>query len=399
MTLLSGRHLNGFCTCLVLGACLLAADALAHNPDTSYARLRIESDELSATFIYDVTSLLLLDPLLDADGDRSLSPAELRASVPRVEEVLRRSIRLEIDGMVAAFGPLEPVCWPTQAGPMIPERDYHAATSLVALTFATPLDHPPADVWVRFEFFGTLGGHHTVLSAIAHEGQDEPVIFTQEEPDYLFETSFTPPRAGVAPTNADHGRRSSDETAWTRAWRFFLLGIEHILFGFDHILFLLALIIVGRPSELVGLVTAFTVAHSITLALATLGWVALPPTLVESAIAGTIVFTALENLWVGDTRGRWRTTFGFGLVHGFGFAGVLRDLGLPTDGFLRSLFAFNLGVEAGQLAIVALLAVPAAGLARWTYGPATRRLISLAIAICGLGWLIDRACGLGFMPF
>lgn len=384
---------------LVVVGWLVAAPVLAHNPDTSYARLRIDRDALTASFVYDVTSLVLVDPALDADRDQSLSPAELEAAVPRIEEFLRRSIRLEIDGRAAAFGPLEPVAWPAEAGATIPERDYHAATSLVAFTFRTPLAEPPADVWVRFECFEALGGHHTVLAAIAHADREEPVLFTEDEPDYLFETSFVEAAPAEPRPAGMEGRRSADETVWTRARRFFVLGVEHILIGYDHILFLLALIVVGRPRELVGLVTAFTVAHSITLAVATLGWVALPSTLVETAIAGTIVFTALENLWITDTRGRWRTTFVFGLIHGFGFAGVLRDLGLPTEGFLRALLAFNVGVEAGQLAIVGLLAWPAAALARWRHGTTARWLVSLAVAACGLGWLLDRACGLEIMPF
>lgn len=395
----------------VLACTLWAPAATAHNPDTSYARFRIAAEEYSATFVYDVTSLVMIDPGLDADGDRSLTPEELAAAVPRIEAFLRRSIPLEIDGVRAELGPLGPVAWPAEAGAAIAEQDYHAPTSLVAFPFVKRLDKPPADVWVRFECFGTLGGHHTVLGAIAHEGRDEPVIFTEAEPDYLFETGFVPAAGAAAaeplPTNASEpaasptepGRRSADETMWTRLWRFFVLGVEHILIGYDHILFLLALIVVSRPRELVTLVTAFTVAHSITLALATLGWVNLPANLVETAIAATIVFTAVENFWITDTAGRWKTTFAFGLIHGFGFAGVLRDLGLPTVGFLRALFAFNLGVEAGQLAIVALLVWPAAQLARWKHGPAVRRLLSAAIALCGLGWFLDRAFGLDLMPF
>ena len=382
--------------------CLLAAPVRAHNPDTSYARFRIAADGYAATFVHDVTSLSMIDPDLDADGDRRLTPTELEAAVPRIEAFLRSAIALEIDGEPAAFGPLGPVAWPPAAGEAIAERDYHAPTSLVAFAFEKPLDGMPADVWVRFDVFETLGGHHTVLGSIAHEGREEPVLFTEREPDYLFDTAVVPDAAAAetAVTRAGAtGRRASRETAWTRLWRFFLLGVEHILVGYDHILFLLALIVVSRPRELVPLVTAFTVAHSITLAIASLGWVRLPATLVETAIAATIVFTAVENVWITDTAGRWRTTFAFGLVHGFGFAGVLRDLGLPTDGFVRTLVAFNLGVEAGQLAIVAALAWPAVRLGRWRYGLAAKRAISAAIGVCGLGWLLDRAFGLGLMPF
>lgn len=391
-------------TCLLWAACgiaIAAGTARAHNPDTSYARFYIGNDRSTVTIICDMTSLMMIDGRLDADGDRSLVPAELAAAVPRIEGFLRRSIPIEIDGEPSDLGSLDPVEWPAEAGPAIPEKEYHAPTSLVAFTFVKHHARPPADVWVRFDVFETLGGHHTVLGAIAHAGREEPVIFSESEPDYLFETDFSqdlPPTAGASPA-AEPGRRSSSETVWTRMWRFFLLGVEHILIGYDHILFLLALVVASRRSELVGLVTAFTVAHSITLALATLGWVTLPPNVVETAIAATIVFTAVENFWITDTRGRWKTTFAFGLIHGFGFAGVLRDLGLPTVGYLRSLLAFNLGVEAGQLAIVAILVGPVSWLTRGKYGAAVRLIVSAAIALCGLGWLVDRGFGLSLMPW
>jgi hypothetical protein len=158
-------------------------------------------------------------------------------------------------------------------------------------------------------------------------------------------------------------------------------------------------LVVSRFGELVKIVTSFTVAHSITLALATLKIVELPSNWVEIAIAATIVYTAVENFRIRDTSGRWKLTFVFGLIHGFGFAGVLGELQLPTEGFVRSLLAFNLGVEAGQLAIVAALALPVAMLRRWKYGKAAQFAISAAVALCGLGWFLDRAFGLEFMPF
>lgn len=112
---------------LAAGAFVMAAGTVrAHNPDTSYARFRIDQDRSTATFTYDVTSLLLLDEGLDANGDRSLVPAELTAAVPRIEALLRRSISLEIDGEPADLGTLGPVDWPAESGPVILEKDYHA---------------------------------------------------------------------------------------------------------------------------------------------------------------------------------------------------------------------------------------------------------------------------------
>lgn len=139
--------------------------------------------------------------------------------------------------------------------------------------------------------------------------------------------------------------------------RYFLSGVEHIAIGYDHIAFLLAVIVLARRFwPLFAVVTAFTVAHSITLSLAVLDVVTLPSRLVETAIAASIVYVAAENFFVRDIRRRWWITFAFGLIHGFGFASVLREYGIPDNAVVPALAAFNIGVEAGQLLIVAIAA-------------------------------------------
>ena len=192
-------------------------------------------------------------------------------------------------------------------------------------------------------------------------------------------------------------------SAWAGAGRFLRLGAEHIFQGADHIAFLLGVLLLGGSfRQLVGIVTAFTVAHSLTLALATLGWVVPPPRLIEPLIALSIVAVAVENLLslrppVSAERvrtaiaHRWRLTFGFGLVHGFGFAGALRALELPRALLAPSLLTFNLGVELGQLVIVAL----AWPVLRWLRGvgriwPVGIRWASAAVAGLGVYWLLDR---------
>ena len=138
--------------------------------------------------------------------------------------------------------------------------------------------------------------------------------------------------------------------------RFVAAGIEHIFLGYDHIAFLLAVILWGRRLwPLFKVVTAFTLAHSLTLSLAVLDVVRLPSSLVEPLIAATIVYVAAENFFVRDISKRWRATFVLGLVHGFGFAGALREYGLPESALIPALAAFNIGVEIGQVAIVALI--------------------------------------------
>lgn len=174
---------------------------------------------------------------------------------------------------------------------------------------------------------------------------------------------------------------------------FVRLGVAHILSGWDHLLFLLVLLLRGGHwLSMAKIVTAFTLAHSVTLALAALEVVALPDRLVEAVIALSIALVAAENLFLRPVVvRRWLVSFGFGLVHGFGFSSVLRELGLPTTGLLLSLFGFNAGVELGQAAVVAL-ALPALALVRRTRWE--RRVVwssSAAILVVGVALFLDRA--------
>ena len=141
--------------------------------------------------------------------------------------------------------------------------------------------------------------------------------------------------------------------------RYLVTGIEHIFLGYDHIAFLVAVVLWARRLvPVIKIVTAFTIAHSITLSLATLNVVVIPSAIVEPAIAASIVYVAMENFFTRNIDRRWRITFLFGLIHGFGFAGALREIGLPTNAVATALAAFNIGVEIGQVAIVSIV-VPA----------------------------------------
>ena len=177
------------------------------------------------------------------------------------------------------------------------------------------------------------------------------------------------------------------------AGRFLALGVRHILGGYDHLLFLGALLLgVTRLSSVVRTVTAFTVAHSITLALAVLGLVRVPGAIVEPLIAASIVFVGVENLVRPPLGSRWKLTFAFGLIHGFGFAGALQDLGVGAGGAVATpLASFNLGVEAGQIAVAMLLwpliCVLRAQAAR---RPRLAPVCSLLVVAAGTYWLLQR---------
>ena len=180
------------------------------------------------------------------------------------------------------------------------------------------------------------------------------------------------------------------------AVKYTVLGFEHILpKGLDHILFIIALFLLSphiRP--LLWQVTGFTLAHSVTLALGIYGLVSIPAAIVEPLIAASIAFVAIENLFTDRLR-RWRpaTVFAFGLLHGLGFAGVLAEIGLPRDQFLTALVGFNLGVELGQLAVIAACFL---GVGLWFrhrswYRPAITMPASVAIAMVASVWVLERS--------
>jgi hydrogenase/urease accessory protein HupE len=225
---------------------------------------------------------------------------------------------------------------------------------------------------IRDDLFDVLGPDHHTLAKIESGGEIRELAFATEAREARI--SFA-------------ARQPSREEG-----SFFRLGIEHILTGYDHLLFLGALLLRGgRLLSLFKIITAFTVAHSITLALAVLGLVAIPERLVECVIAASIVYVALENVFLRDAPSqRWVVSFLFGLVHGFGFASALNPLHLPPRHLALALLGFNLGVESGQALVVALL-LP---ILVWMRGSHWERravqTASGAVALLGFIWFFER---------
>jgi hypothetical protein len=244
-------------------------------------------------------------------------------------------------------------------------------------------------------FFARDPQHHALVRLLAGSS-DQTLIASPERRELTFAAQ---PAAGAS------------------LGQFLLEGIHHILIGTDHLLFLTALLLPsvlkrrGRLKrlgltdyeprgslgaalgEVVRLVTAFTVAHSLTLALAALDVVDLPSRLVESAIALTVVLAAVSNLWPLTEGERWGPAFTLGLVHGFGFSSVLRDSGLRGTSLVSELFGFNVGVEIGQLMFVAVVVPACFFLSRLKLYPSLARAGSLVIAVFGVAWLYQRALG------
>jgi hypothetical protein len=321
-----------------------ASAAFAHDPGLSSIVLRPEGTRLTATLRVNRVDLGLIGAD-HVDTLRSLAPAALEVS---------------LDGHAVA---------PT--GSDVTFEDGHALVRL---------DYPAAgarELSLRSHWMERLAFGHKQFVRLESAGGEVLAerLLGADAPQ--FEATLSVPSAPAG------------------APGFFRLGVEHILSGWDHLLFLATVLVVcGTLADALRTVSAFTLAHSLTLALATLGWVRLPASLVEPAIAGSIVIAAVLNLAGGvGVRERFGLTFAFGLVHGLGFAGALADLDVGTSlwSVLRSLLAFNGGVEAGQLAVASLLLPMLWSLARSpAYARVGARACSAAAALVGLVWFVER---------
>ena len=360
---------------------LLATTAAAHKPSDSYLTLERRGAEIAGQ--WDI-ALRDLDAAitLDANGDGDITWGEVRAKNAAIAGYALS--RLDLASGAAS-------CTLAAADVLIDEHS-DGAYAVLRLSGACP----SADALLAVDYrllFDVDPTHHGLLQYV-EDGHSHSVIFSAEA----------------------HRQNLGAGTRWQQLTAYVHEGVWHIWLGFDHILFLLSLLLPAvllrrdrawRPAEsfrgafvdVAKIVTAFTVAHSITLTLAALEIVALPSRWVESAIALSVVLAAVNNVVPVVSHGRWLAAFGFGLIHGFGFAGALRDLGLPTGSLALSLFGFNAGVELGQLAIVAAF-LPVAFWLRDTW--AYRRVVlaggsALIAAIAGI-WLFERAFNLAILP-
>ncbi len=237
---------------------------------------------------------------------------------------------------------------------------------------------PVRSLLLRDHLFALLGRDHHTLASVEWAGGNTQLFFDPDQSEARVTVSDNP--AGSQPSTGG-GRLS-----------LFLLGVEHILVGFDHILFVFALTLGGgRLGPLIGIVTAFTVAHSLTLGLAVLGFARPPGWIIEPLIAASIAYVAFENIFLDRAPSRrWLVSFLFGLVHGFGFAGALMEIDLPQDRLLSSLLLFNLGVETGQAMIIALLFPPLLWLSRFPWQRRAVTTISAVVLVAALGLLAER---------
>ena len=305
----------------------------------------------------------------------TLSPSAVPAAV--AEDLVRaRSGRA--DGRDRLLGHLrDKLALTDQGRPCEPAHGFVEAPRAEVESVTLVMDFACAatvrDLVIHDDLFDVLGPDHHTLAKVESPGVTRELAFATEAREA---------RISLGASHETSGGSGS----------FLLLGVEHILTGYDHLLFLLALLLRGgRLVSLLKIITAFTLAHSVTLAVAVLGLVAIPDRLVESVIAASIVWVAMENLILREAPSqRWLVSFLFGLVHGFGFASALTPLKLPGWNLAKALLGFNLGVEAGQ-ALVVLFLLP---LLVWMRGaawePRAVRAASLGVAVVGLAWFVER---------
>lgn len=358
---------------VVLGACmflvlaLVATTAAAHAVGLSRGVYAVRGAEVAAEVTFARGELRTLVPAVDADGDGALTDAELAAGATTLQAAVVDRVVVAGDGQACA-GALTRARLTEEDGAVVVAR-YDCPTAPQALTVKLPLLEALA---FGHRHIGQVGrgeaGIEGLSDVVMHRGSPEATVNLGE--------------AGAPAEPAGH-----------TVGEYFKLGVEHILIGTDHLVFLLGLVLVGgRLRSLVAVITAFTLGHSVSLAMATLGVWSPGGEIVEPAIALSIAYVGIENFFAKDAAGRWKITLPFGFIHGFGFAGVLADLGLPADAVIPALLLFNLGVEAGQLMVLAVVLPLLLWLGRRTWYREARgaRWISAAIVAAGVYWFIER---------
>jgi hydrogenase/urease accessory protein HupE len=338
--------------------CLASTELQAHAIGLSRGEYQVTATGISAELVFARPELAAALPEVDSDADGTISAPELTQQREALQAALGDGVRIHAD---------TDACSGSLSGATLAEND---------------------GVQIRLDYRCVAQSQNYVLSLPLLEALS---------PGHRHLASW--PRNGVANTHVLHLAQPTLSIATaapaqvaTTGWPMLRFGMQHILTGYDHLVFLLGLLIVApRLRDLLVVVTAFTLGHSVTLGLATLGVWAPSPSLVEPLIALSIVYVGVENFVAARARRRWPLTLGFGLIHGFGFAGVLTEIELPPSEIPMALLSFNGGVELGQLLVLAF-ALPAVHLLRqfeWFAQHGVRSL-SVAIALAGLGWFVER---------
>lgn len=348
---------------------LLPHLATAHPPGLSSMEVNVGADKTVVKVTFAIQDIEAFVPM-DIDLDAEVTPQELTDAKPAIAEMVRQNLLIEMDE--------------DRPEPNAPGRvDFDDQNNVhVELFFSA---RPRANLFIESTFLNLFPDGHQQFVSFREESHTTVAEKMLKKEDMKFTVNLA----------GSQGAESESNSAWSTFADFFKLGIEHILTGYDHLLFLFALLAVTHSFwSAFKIITFFTIAHSFTLALAGLNLIELPSSLVEPFIALTIVYVSIENMIRGENvTGRHWLTFGFGLIHGFGFAGVLKemDISAGTSGILIPLFSFNLGIEFGQIAVTGLV-LP---LIWWMQKSSSHphRILnacSAAVGLMGAYWFLER---------
>lgn len=337
----------------------LTGQALAHDISASFLDLNLEDGKLVIRYRLPMPEMDLMF-LIDRNLDNRYDRGEIQQALGKLQEYVNQKLSLQVDSLPVLFEPQGFEFWGD-------EKDHLFVDFVRELPLATPVEQ----IQIESRLFQELISNHKTMVAI-HSGQ--------QASQYALDTSN---RVGL--WQVEHTSRIEHFV------RFLKLGMEHIFTGYDHLLFLVGLLLIGSTLlEVVKIVTSFTVAHSLTLGLAVLGHANPNPTLIEVGIAFSIAYIGMENLMRKQLTRRWHITFFFGLVHGFGFAYVLREMNLSSSQLASSLFSFNLGVEVGQVSIVALIFPLLQGIRHLSWHPLFLKGASATVLSFGVFWFFER---------
>lgn len=363
-----------FATAATLAVVLYAPRADAHAIGLSTGEYTAKGSSVTGKLAFARGEVASLAPGIDTNRDGHLTPAEVEAARGVLKDKVLARIAITSSGAA---------CTPTLTDAGLTEQD--------GLLLSGRWDCPSSDkgFQVSLALLDDLArGHRHVARSISGTTTHDEVLYGDQR---TFSIASEGPSPDGAPAVSE-AKPGTSEHAAGGFWSFFKMGIEHILTGYDHLVFIVGLVLArARLKSLLTVVTAFTIAHSITLALAVLNVWAPSSRIVEPAIALSIAYVGIENFFVKDASKRWRITFPFGLIHGFGFAGALQEIALPRSAVPTALVSFNLGVEAGQLAVLAVLLPLVLFLREKTwFEPRGVRIVSGAVALAGGIWFVSR---------
>ncbi|QGQ98747.1 HupE/UreJ family protein [Paenibacillus psychroresistens] len=361
--------------------------AWAHFTSTGYSDITVEANTLKYGLFFSDHDLIQIFPA-DKDGDDKLSNEELAGSMDKLSALIDDGLILTGDGKLGK-GIIESA-----------SRVKRASMDMIGINIQYNFEAPVKLFMVQYDFFwyGGIDPAHRNYATIHFGSQTIEQVLNSENYIIQLQGADTAPAATSAdtvPAVTSNEPVKNLSTSWMTTLRTYtVMGMEHIWSGIDHMLFLLGLVLASdkRKWNVVKLISAFTVGHCITLALSSFELAYLSPKIVEPLIALSIVYIAVENIWKRKQNSPIGVTLLFGLVHGFGFAEILR--GTLTDHMALPLFSFNLGVEFGQLAVLAVIIPALWALGRIPVKINWVRYGSGIIGVFGLIWLIERIVSL-----